>query len=49
VIVIGIAPPRPTPVRKRNTISAVRPPLYADIRLAAPKTIIDATSIALRP
>ena len=49
VIVIGIAPPRPSPVRKRNAISDVRPPLYDDARLAAPNTIIDATSIVLRP
>ena len=49
VIVIGIAPPRPRPVRKRNAISDVRPPLYDDARLAAPNRIIDATSIVLRP
>ena len=49
VIVIGMAPPSPRPVRNRQTIKDPRPPLKAEARLATPNTTIEPTSIVLRP
>ena len=48
-MVVGIAPPRPSPVRKRSQVNDCRPPLSADARLAPPNSTIEAISIVLRP
>ena len=49
VRLVGIAPPSPTPVTNRSQVSVSRSLLSDDASVASPKTIIDATSIALRP
>ncbi len=49
VIAFGIAPPSPSPVTKRHTISSVRLPALADAALAMPKHATHASSRRLRP
>ena len=49
VIALGIAPPRPMPVRKRRMVSSVIEVDQADARLAPPKKITVRTSAYLRP
>ena len=49
VIAVGIAPPSPSPVRKRSQFRLTMPSLKADARLATPKHDTDATSRVRRP
>ncbi len=49
VVVLGIAAPRPRPVRKRSSDSATVLPANALARLNRPNSAIDATSSFLRP
>jgi hypothetical protein len=49
VTALGIAPPRPTPVMNRRTISTVMLGLKAESRLAAPKNTTEKMRIAFRP
>ncbi|GLC92566.1 hypothetical protein Tamer19_19740 [Cupriavidus sp. TA19] len=49
VIALGMAPPRPSPVRKRSSTSVHRSFDQAEARLAAPKNSTDSTSTPLRP